>query len=162
MLLIATFLDMAADTNATVHCTSLFIHPALGRPSANGRPPSNAPPSDGRVTGFATRHARSHGRIDALLALAAPGLGPVERLQSGLVLRIDWAPVFERRHLLAGLVDQGVIVGGFGARFGAEGGGIGGAGEDSADTLAEGHDGQWRSRATERTEWESRMRSQRG
>ena len=60
---------------------------------------------------LATGHPAPHGRVYALRAAPAPGLGPVERLEVCFVLGSDGAAVLERGHLLAGLVDIGVWLG---------------------------------------------------
>lgn len=66
--------------------------------------------AEGREAALAGGHAGPHWRVYALGALSPPGLGPVERLEVCFVLGGDGPAVLERRHLLAGLVDIGVVV----------------------------------------------------
>jgi hypothetical protein len=54
---------------------------------------------------LATRQTAAHGRVQALVAAAAPRLLPGKGLEILLVLGVDGAAVLQGRHLLAGLVE---------------------------------------------------------
>lgn len=66
---------------------------------------------------LAARQAAAHGRVQALVAAAAPGLFPGKGLEVLLVFGVDGAAVLQGRHLLAGLVEValGLVVVLFGA-----------------------------------------------
>lgn len=65
---------------------------------------------EGLEAALSRDHAGAHGRVYARGALPAPCLCPLERLEVCLVFWCDGAAVLERRHLLAWLVDVGVVV----------------------------------------------------
>jgi hypothetical protein len=60
---------------------------------------------------LATRQTAAHGRVQALVAAAAPRLLPGEGLEVLLVLGVDGAAVLQGRHLLAGLVEIALRLG---------------------------------------------------
>lgn len=81
---------------------------ALATPAVHA---ADTPPcSEGLEAALAGGHARAHGRVYALCTLSPPCLCPIERLEVCFVLGRNRPTVLERRHLLAGLVDIGVVV----------------------------------------------------
>ena len=69
-----------------------------------------SPCAEGLEAALAGDHAGAHGGVYALGALPAPRLCPIEGLEVCFVLGGDGAAVLQGGHLLARLVDIGVVV----------------------------------------------------